>query len=100
MIVCLGHLTLDPSKRDEALDAIDSCVSATRAEDGNIDYRYSADLGDPNRINIVEQWRDDDAIDAHMASEHLARFLETIGGCLGGPAEVFRHDVANSTKLF
>lgn len=99
MIVCIGYLTIDPSKRDEALTAIDTCVSATRAKEGNLDYRYSTDLGDPNRVNITEQWEDEAAITAHMGSAHLATFLEAIGGCLGGPAEVFRHDVSSSAKL-
>ncbi len=100
MIICLGHLPIDPVKRDDALAAIDTLVTATRAEDGNVDYRYSVDLGDENRINIREQWENEDAMNTHMATPHLATFLEVIGGCVNGTPEVMRYDVSGSSKLF
>jgi quinol monooxygenase YgiN len=100
MIICTGYLTLDPAQRDAAEAAIAKVVAATTAEPGNLEYRYSADLADPNRINIFEAWADEAAMNEHMGTDHLAEFLGTIGGCLGGPAEVTRDDVASSTKLF
>jgi len=100
VIIVAGYLTLDPAKRDEALAAIAKCVEPTRKEEGNIDYRFSPDLDDPNRMNLLEQWADEDAINLHMASEHLAEFMTAIGGCLGGPAEVIRYDVSGSKPLF
>lgn len=100
MIVVIGYLTIDPAKRDEVHEAIGALVPATRAEDGCIDYRYSIDIDDPARINIVEQWESEDAMNAHMGTEHLATFMGVMGTCLGGPVEIVRHDVASSTKLF
>lgn len=100
MIVVTGYMTVDPEQRDAALDAIRTCVAATRAETGNIDYRYSADIDDPNRFNLVEQWESEDAVTAHMGSAHLAAFLETFGPMIAGPVEVTRHDVSGSSKLF
>lgn len=100
MIVVTGYVTLDPNQRDAALDAIGACVTATRAEDGNIDYRYSADLDEANRLNLVEQWEDESAMKAHMESPHLATFLEKFGPMIGGPVEITRHDVSGSSKLF
>jgi quinol monooxygenase YgiN len=99
MIICTGYLTIDPAKRAEAEAAIATLVAATTAEEGNVEYRYASDLGDPNRINILEIWESEDAMNAHMATDHLAEFMGTIVGFLGGPAEVMRHDVASSTKL-
>lgn len=100
MILVAGYLTVNPDHRHEALAAIDTCVTATQAEEGNIDYRYSVDLNDPNRFNLIEQWESEDAMNAHMATPHLATFLELIGGFVGGPVEVIRYDVSSSSKLF
>ena len=50
-------------------------MTATRAEAGNLDYRFSPDLDEPDRFNLIEQWEDEDAMTAHMASPHLAEFL-------------------------
>ncbi len=100
MIVVVGHLTINPDKRAEAEALIAELVPATQAEDGNIEYRYSADLGEPNRINIIEAWESEDAMNAHMGAEHFATFMAGIGDCIGGDVAVVRHDVSASTKLF
>ena len=100
MIVVTGYLTIAPEHHEAALTAIRECVAPTRDEPGNVDYRYSQDIDDPTRLNIVEQWESEDAMNAHMGSEHLATFLTVIGGMIGGPVEITRHDVSGSTKLF
>lgn len=100
MIVVTGYVTIDPDQREAALDAIRTCVTATRAEDGNLDYRYSPDLDEPNRLNLVEQWNDEAALKAHMDTPHMATFLKKFATMVGGPVEITRHDVSGSSKLF
>ena len=54
-------------------------VAAIRAEDGNERYEYFQPLEDPETILLIDQWRDQEAIDAHHASpmmETLARLRE------------------------
>ena len=79
MIIVAGHLPIAPEHRDAALAAIGECVAATRAEPGNLDYRMSPDLDDPNRLNILERWESQEALDAHLAAPHMATFLTAIG---------------------
>ncbi|MEO6628235.1 MAG: putative quinol monooxygenase [Aquihabitans sp.] len=100
MIIVAGHLTINPDHRQAAEAAIRVCVAETRAEPGNIDYRFSPDLDDPNRINLIEQWTDDDAMTVHMGSAHLAAFMTAIGSCVDGSVEVIRYDVSGSSPLF
>ena len=100
MIVVVGYLTINPELRAEAEAAIATLVPLTLAEEGCVDYRYSADILEPNRINITEVWESDETMTAHMGSTHLADFMTAIGACIGGPVEIVRHDVATSTKLF
>lgn len=100
MIVVAGHLTINPEHRDAAIEAIRTCVAATRAEEGNVDYRYSADIDDPDRLNLVELWESEEAMNTHMATPHLAAFLEAVGAWVGGSVEIVRYDVSGSSKLF
>lgn len=100
MIVVAGHLTIKPESLDAALEAIRTCVAATRAEEGNIDYRYSTDIDDPTRLNLVEIWEDEEAMTAHMGTEHLATFLGAVGDFVGGSVEIVRYDVSGTSKLF
>ena len=100
MIVVTGHLTIDPTQRASVEAAIAAVVAPTRAEDGNVDYRYGADLGEPDRINITELWESEEAMEAHMATQHLADFMAAVGPAISGSVEIVRHDVASSTKIF
>lgn len=99
MFVVTGYFTINPDLRAEAEAAIATCVAATLAEDGCIDYRYSADLIDPQRINLSEQWETQEAMDVHMTQPHMAEFMNAFGPCLGGPMEVITHEVSSSTKF-
>ena len=43
-------------------------VSAIRAEEGNLRYEYFFPMEDPESVLLIDQWRDQAAIDAHHAS--------------------------------
>ena len=43
-------------------------VEAIRAEDGNLRYEYYCPMDDPETVLLIDQWRDQAAIDAHHAS--------------------------------
>lgn len=100
MIVVAGHMSIDPAQREAALAAIAAAVAATRKEPGNVDYRFSPDLDEPDRFNLIELWEDEEAVDTHMATPHLAAFLTAIGPCVTGAPEIIRYDVSSSSKLF
>lgn len=100
MIVVAGYLTINPDHRAAADAAIATIVPVTEALEGCVQYRYSEDLTEPNRINISEIWESDAAMDEHMAAPEFAAFMTEIGPCIGGDVSVVRYDVAGSTKLF
>ena len=43
-------------------------VAAIRTEDGNLRYDYFFPMDDPETVLLIDQWRDQAAIDAHHAS--------------------------------
>ncbi len=50
-------------------------VSAIRAEDGNLRYEYFFPMDDPETVLLIDQWRDQAAIDAHHASPMMEKVL-------------------------
>lgn len=78
MLIIAGTIRFNPTKTDEARALVDKVVTATRAEDGNLDYSFAIDVLDPGLVRVFEAWRDQAAIDAHMASPHLAEFLGAV----------------------
>ena len=47
-------------------------VAAIRAEAGNLRYEYYLSLDDLETVLLIDQWRDQAAIDAHHASPMMA----------------------------
>ena len=43
-------------------------VAAIRAEEGNLRYEYFFPMDDPETVLLIDQWRDQAAIDAHHGS--------------------------------
>ena len=48
-------------------------VAAIRTESGNVRYEYFFPMDDPETVLLIDQWRDQAAIDAHHASPMMAR---------------------------
>ena len=48
-------------------------VSAIRAEAGNLRYEYFFPMDDPETVLLIDQWRDQAAIDAHHASPMMGQ---------------------------
>ena len=100
MIVVQGTLDCDPAKRDKLLSAASALMAATRAEPGNHHYVMSADVDDPARIHVAERWADDDALNSHMGSSHMAAFQAALGDCGVTGASLTRWDTDEGRPLF
>ena len=62
------------SARDFAEEMVRSgIVSAIRAEEGNLRYAYFFPMDDPETVLLIDQWRDQAAIDVHHASPMMAQ---------------------------
>ena len=62
------------SARDFAEEMVRSgIVSAIRAEEGNLRYAYFFPMDDPETVLLIDQWRDQAAIDEHHASPMMAQ---------------------------
>ena len=48
-------------------------AAAIRAEDGNLRYAYFFPMDDPETVLLIDQWRDQAAVDAHYASPMMGR---------------------------
>ncbi len=72
--VNLYYTGRDGSARAFAEEMVRSGVAADiRAEDGNLRYEYFFPMDDPETVLLIDQWRDQAAIDAHHASPMMGR---------------------------
>ena len=74
MILIAGTVRFPPEKVAGVRAAAQRMIEPTRAEDGCVKYAFAEDLLDPGLIHISELWRDQDALDRHFASAHMAEW--------------------------
>jgi quinol monooxygenase YgiN len=94
VIIIAGHLRVDPAERDGRVSAFRDLVSRCRAAEGCLDVAMTADSVDPDRINMIEIWRNAQALDAWRAQADAPE--------LGEPREmdVKRYDATDGGPLF
>jgi quinol monooxygenase YgiN len=98
MIVLHASLPIRPDKRDEALDAAETMVEHSNQEDNVIDYRATIDVQDQNTIRFIEQYEDEVALEAHLASDHYTEFEKQLPDLLAGEPELVQFEVSNRTE--
>jgi len=99
MIVIAGHVLIDPKQREKAEAAAREMMRETREEKGCISYAFSSDLEEAGRFLIFEEWESDEALRAHFASAHMARFQQAVGGLGVREMKVQRYEVASVGPL-
>ena len=64
MVIVAGHITVAPADRDSYLAGCVTVVEQARRAPGCLDFAISADLVDSGRINILERWETQAAVEA------------------------------------
>ena len=64
MIILAGYSLTGEDARDAAVTAFAALVQRARQQDGCLDFSIGADPVDPERINLFECWRDEQALAA------------------------------------
>ena len=94
MIIVSGHLTVDPTERDEYLAGCVEVARLARAADGCLAFHLSADPIEPGRINVYEQWTSAAAVDAFRGSGPSDDQQAAVLG-----AHVEQHEIASTISL-
>ncbi len=72
MILIAGTVRFPAEHMPAARPVMARMVTATRAEDGCLQYAFAEDVLEPGLIHISELWRDAAALERHGATEHMA----------------------------
>ena len=78
-IVISAQIDLDPAQREAALKSARQWIDGALSQPGCIHYDWSADLDNPARVNVFEEWESEDSLAAHFAGPHYAGMLGHIG---------------------
>jgi quinol monooxygenase YgiN len=99
MLIVSGTISLDPANHDAALAAVGPLVQATLAEEGNITYGFWVHPDNRGEFLVYEEWVDQEAMDVHFATPHMAEFMGAMANLGVTGTDVVRHEVTDSTKI-
>jgi quinol monooxygenase YgiN len=58
---------------------------ASRKEPGNVRFGLAQEIGRPNRLVVLETWKDQPAFEAHESAEHTTRFRTALQAIHNSP---------------
>ncbi|GII75386.1 antibiotic biosynthesis monooxygenase [Sphaerisporangium rufum] len=91
MLIVSGWIKVAPGTRDGYLKTCVEVVEKARAFPGCVDFAVSADLLDPDRVNVYEQWQSEVDLDAFRGSGPDDDQTDMITS-----AEVARHHISST----
>ncbi|MGD9694071.1 MAG: putative quinol monooxygenase [Thermoleophilia bacterium] len=77
-----------PGRGDDAQAAFQEVAVPTHAEAGCILYALHRVTGDPERLVLIERWESREALDAHLATDHLTEFRAGSADLWESPPEI------------
>jgi quinol monooxygenase YgiN len=102
MLIIQGDFTVKADRRDEAIQAMIDVAQATQQEAGCIRYNFYADLENPTRFIVYEEWESQAHLDTHLSQDsppaHMVRFRQQMAD-MRDSASVRKHQVSESSKL-
>jgi quinol monooxygenase YgiN len=78
MIIVTGQVRFADGEIERLKSAFKMNIQATCAEPGCARYAYAVDVADPNLLHVVEEWSDEEAVNAHMNMPHMAELMTAL----------------------
>lgn len=87
MIRIVATSTVTPETKEQFVKVAKELVEKSRQEAGCISYGLFEDLKNPMELAILEEWKDQAAIDFHNATEHFTTLVPEmskyrVGSCV------------------
>ena len=94
-----AQVSIQPEKVDAFLAATKDLIEQSRAEEGCISYSLYQDPQDKTKFLFFEEWKNQEAVDFHFATEHFRKFGETLEECASTPAVITIYDSIAEEKV-
>jgi quinol monooxygenase YgiN len=79
------YVEVAPAAAGQAIALIKELSTATRAEDGNLRFQAIQERGRPNRLIVLDAWKDQKAFEAHGKAAPVTAFRQKLGAIQNAP---------------
>jgi quinol monooxygenase YgiN len=99
MIVVVGRVSTDAGRRADLLRIAQAVARASREEEGCLSYRVYEDTEREHEFVFVEEWENQDALQKHFGTAHIAEFMRAVPGAVAAPPDVKFHTIESTLDL-
>lgn len=95
-VVVIGDIQTLLGRHEEVVGLLHETQDRARLEPGCTGYVFAEVVADPGHYVVVEEWRDEDALRTHYASDPYRAYQARVGELVARPSEVRIHHVAET----
>jgi autoinducer 2-degrading protein len=86
-VYVISHVDIAPTSPVQAPEALRRQAEASRKEPGNLRFDVVQHTMRGNHFTVVEGWRNQQALDAHVAAAHTREYRDTLQPGTGSPLD-------------
>jgi quinol monooxygenase YgiN len=98
VLIALGDIYAQIVHREEVSELMRATQEQVRKEPGCDMYAFAEMLENPGHFVVVQQWRDQAALDAHYRSEPFRSYQAGIAPYLVRESELLVHEVTSTVR--
>ena len=87
----VARITALPDKVDDVRSLLEGLIEPTRSEAGCISYELLQNKSDPTDFTFVEEWTSNQALDAHLGTEHIQKAISGTATLLAAPPDIRKY---------
>jgi quinol monooxygenase YgiN len=99
MLLIAGSFRIGIGVTEEVLAACRKVMLATHAEEGCLDYVFSADPLDEKILHVFERWESIECLEEHSKAPHIGPFREAMAGWDVTETNIYRYTVSSSESM-
>lgn len=96
-LIVTGYIFIEANELSQFHAELQELAVSTRQRPGNLSYGAAVDDQQAGRLLIVERWRDQTALTAHLEADETIAFVQRWQGRMQG--DIRKYDAANERAL-
>ncbi len=88
--VVVATVEVKPGSEDAVQALLETVITQTHTEEGNISYALHRDVEQPQRFVMVERWASKEALDEHFTKPYMAELFAALPEHVTAPPVIMR----------
>jgi quinol monooxygenase YgiN len=97
--IVIARVRCRPEQRAGLIELLTTLQDASRKDDGCVNYGFWQAIEDEHAFIAVEEWRDRDALAAHLQTPHIREFMAGLPAVVDGTPSIASHEISETGPL-